>query len=203
MPSTAPALATGLEFRSSVRRRNRRLAAPSEDAPTEGNDKVCAKASEFLPLSQPGLRARFLPFRDVDDRDRAADISWNNPWKQSRSHNHHKPQLAGYELGGSNEDRRDRRHRPDRLEDRPHSATSMKAQTTFMSLAGPASRSTSTPSWPTRGAWRRKLILVFSKSRGLAKVTIVVLQHAVEHLVYKERVCIFPRLLPRSSTIAP
>ena len=41
---------------------------------------------------------------------------WNNPWKQSRSpspswwtkladgslpHNHHKPQLAGYELGGS------------------------------------------------------------------------------------------------------
>jgi hypothetical protein len=41
---------------------------------------------------------------------------WNNPWKQSRSpspswwtpladgslpHNHHKPRLAGYELGGS------------------------------------------------------------------------------------------------------
>ncbi len=37
-------------------------------------------------------------------------------------HNRHKPRLAGYELGGSDQDRRYRRNRPDRLEGRFHSA---------------------------------------------------------------------------------
>ena len=44
------------------------------------------------------------------------------------------------------------------------------ASASICASLSPASRSTSTPSSPTRGAWRRNAVLVFSKSSGLAKV---------------------------------